>query len=408
MSLYQLEASRGFDGINRKEGVIRGVSVIEGGIEAVGHKLHVDDCCVRQMHDLAVEMGSVPVKLNHGSGADAVVGYLNNFRQDDNRLRADLNLLKAHEKFDHLIEMAERMPAGIGLSASFRGQPEQIGDQKYARVAKLVSVDWVAAPAANTTGLFSAKEDVDASRVDMDSSNPSNADILKALAEFQSHVGEKLTELEEFRSSVLTGFNEAIAEDEELSDEQIDAIIDDMDDDAVEALLAEVEGTAEAEADADSYDDSPDYSEAEAEGEAEPVLAGESAEFAALNDKLDFLLAEREAMIEAAEQDQAQAEFNAAEESVTELAEKYKVAIAENDALRESIRTGNDAGISAPSIGSGDVANDPNATEFEARVDSLMKTENINFSDASERINEDFPTLYEKHLASKGITQLSA
>ena len=112
MSLYQLEASRGFDGINRKEGVIRGVSVIEGGIEAVGHSLHVDDCCVRQMHDLAVEMGSVPVKLNHGSGADAVVGYLNNFRQDDNRLRADLNLIDWQRLGLGSPEMAFDLPTG--------------------------------------------------------------------------------------------------------------------------------------------------------------------------------------------------------------------------------------------------------------------------------------------------------
>ena len=64
-------------------------------------------------------MGQVPVKWNHKTGADAVNGYVTNFHIDGQNLRGEWHLLKTHSQFQQALELAERMPRNIGLSAAF-------------------------------------------------------------------------------------------------------------------------------------------------------------------------------------------------------------------------------------------------------------------------------------------------
>lgn len=145
--------------VDAENGVVRGVSVITAGVTARGHDLEVDDTTVMQMFEKCVEKGTVSVKWNHKTGADAVNGYLNNFRIEGKKLKADWHLLKSHERYEHALELATKMPKNVGLSASFMGKDEVIAGRKHARCSDVVSVDLVASPAANPEGLFESKVD---------------------------------------------------------------------------------------------------------------------------------------------------------------------------------------------------------------------------------------------------------
>jgi hypothetical protein len=141
--------------IDREKGVIHDVSLITAGIEARGHDLHTDDVTLEQVCALANEMGQVPVKWNHKTGADSVNGYVSNFRVAGNKTKADWHLLQSHSQYEHALELAERMPQNIGLSVAFVPLPPETKNGKNcARVEELISVDLVAQPAANPGGLF--------------------------------------------------------------------------------------------------------------------------------------------------------------------------------------------------------------------------------------------------------------
>ncbi|MDX2108759.1 MAG: hypothetical protein SFY80_00815 [Verrucomicrobiota bacterium] len=143
--------------IDKTAGVIRGVSMLTGNMVAKGHPLLVDKTTLQQIHDCAVSMGQVPVKENHKSGAGEVTGFLSNFRIEGNQVKADWNLLKTYPRFEQILETAERMPSGVGLSVAFIGPKQAQFDkagQQLARCAELLSCDYVTSPAANPDGLF--------------------------------------------------------------------------------------------------------------------------------------------------------------------------------------------------------------------------------------------------------------
>jgi len=190
----------GYDRIDRDNGIIYGVCVIQRGVTAEGHGLVVDDRCVTQLHSKAASLEKVPVKMNHKTGIENMVGNLQNFRVEGDKLRADLYLLSEHEKFNFLLQAAETQPTTFGMSVAFRGLPEIRGLQRFARCEKLKAVDIVADPAACPDGLFSAS---DAPPVDTlfagmpadghffeSGSEPSNGEIATAL----NHIGGFLHE----------------------------------------------------------------------------------------------------------------------------------------------------------------------------------------------------------------------
>lgn len=141
------------------DGIIRGVSVITEG-EAKGHDTFIDAETLLSVKACAeTHADGVQVKSNHGTGFESIVGTLRNFRIQGAKLLADLHLLKTHEAFSRILEIAETMPASVGLSISFSGITEEVDGEKYVRCLELYSVDLVDRPAANPSGLFSSVVD---------------------------------------------------------------------------------------------------------------------------------------------------------------------------------------------------------------------------------------------------------
>lgn len=148
-------------GSDIKDGVIRGVSVITTG-EAKGHNVFIDAKSLQTFLSAAQNRpGGVPVKMDHGTGFYHIVGKLENFRIDGESLRADLQLLKTHEQYPRILEMASTMAEAFGLSVSSVASSEEIDGKQYLRCDELNSVDLVDRPAANPTGLFSEPTPVD-------------------------------------------------------------------------------------------------------------------------------------------------------------------------------------------------------------------------------------------------------
>lgn len=197
--------------IDTDNAIIRGVSVITVG-EAKGHGMQVDEETLQQVKAAAeTYSGGLKVKTDHFSGFNQIVGTLKNFVIDGEQLRADLYLLKAHDATERILEMAQLMPDTFGLSISFSGSHEEVGETMFARCNEIYSADLVDAPAANPTGLFSAK--VDSEKKAMDEKQFSEA-IAAALAP----INEKLSAFEAFIGEANTKF-EALAYKPEMPKE---------------------------------------------------------------------------------------------------------------------------------------------------------------------------------------------
>ena len=136
-----------------QETELGGVSILEVG-EAKGHDLFVDKTSLETALKL---MGSakngVKVKMNHGSGLDAVVGFARNPRIEGNKLVADLRLLRNSPHYGLIKEMASEAPDQFGVSLAFVNESETIDGKDYIRPQSIASADLVSSPAA-TNGLF--------------------------------------------------------------------------------------------------------------------------------------------------------------------------------------------------------------------------------------------------------------
>jgi len=217
--------------VDEAQGIIYGVTVITSDVDAKGHDLRVDETTLTQLKECADTMGRVPVKWNHRTGADAVNGYLENFRVVEStskgrpckKLLGDWYLLKSHDRYDHAIELATRMPKMIGLSAAFLGEDEVRGGKTLARCSELLSVDLVANPAANPDGLLEAKFDgiqpasVDNKTIhqtDMDpKTTPASNEpaTLESIAASLSALTQSFTEHKAAQESLNSQFTEALA-----------------------------------------------------------------------------------------------------------------------------------------------------------------------------------------------------
>jgi hypothetical protein len=194
--------------IDAQKAVIAGVSVITVG-EAKGHGMLIDEQTLLQVKEAAESyIGGLKVKTDHYTGFDNIVGTLKNFVIDGEQLRADLYLLKNHDATARILEMAELMPDTFGLSISFSGEHEQTDDTVFARCSEIYSADLVDTPAANPTGLFSAK--VDSTKKAMDEKQ-----FAEALAAALSPINEKLSAFEAFMADATTKFASLEAKPEE-------------------------------------------------------------------------------------------------------------------------------------------------------------------------------------------------
>jgi len=129
------------------------VSILEVG-EAKGHDLFVDAVSLSKALDLMkMAKNGTKVKMNHGSGLEAVVGFARNPRIENNKLVADLRLLKSSPHYSLIKEMASEAPDQFGVSLAFVNESETIDGKDYIRPQSIASADLVSSPAA-TNGLF--------------------------------------------------------------------------------------------------------------------------------------------------------------------------------------------------------------------------------------------------------------
>jgi len=130
-----------------------GVSILEVG-EAKGHDLFVDKTSLETALKLmGGAKNGVKVKMNHGSGLDAVVGFARNPRIEGDKLVADLRLLRNSPHYGLIKEMASEAPDQFGVSLAFVNESETIDGRDYIRPQSIASADLVSSPAA-TNGLF--------------------------------------------------------------------------------------------------------------------------------------------------------------------------------------------------------------------------------------------------------------
>jgi hypothetical protein len=315
------------DKVDTTNAIIRGVSVMTSGLIARGHDLEVDSTTLDQVKTCAESKTEVPVKVDHKSGAAAVCGFLTNFHLDGTKLKADWHLLKTHALKDTILEVAERMPGGVGLSASFlppaKGEKTASG-KKAARCAELLSVDYVTLPAANPDGMFSAK---------VDSSQPANpamtitpeiqAAIDAAVQAATAHLTEQITALQGQLDEAQQG-----ADDQELdlqtlaemSDEELSEL--GLDPAAVDQAIAEHNEAAEAEAGEGEEGELATAGAGEGEGEATGLQANVVAQLTQFAAELRQAKAERDAAEQNAAIEQIETNFDALIDQVTHLQEQ--------------------------------------------------------------------------------------
>jgi hypothetical protein len=137
----------------------KGISVITAG-PALGHGMVIDAETLSQVVEKGNEAGQVKVLSDHSSSVSNIIGYLENFGLDGGRVRADLTLFESHDGFLYFSELISTLPGQIGFSISFSGVPRMADDgTMLADVQTLFSVDLVTTPAANPTGVYSARVD---------------------------------------------------------------------------------------------------------------------------------------------------------------------------------------------------------------------------------------------------------
>jgi hypothetical protein len=158
--------------------LFRGISVITAG-PALGHGMVIDADTLEQVVQAGNDLGQVKVLSDHSSSVSNIIGYLENFTLDGGRVRADLTLFESHEGFAYFSELIGTLPGQIGFSISFSGVPRMAEDgTQLADVSTLLSVDLVTQPAANPTGVYSARVDTRKS-LNMDTTVKESAPVIE-------------------------------------------------------------------------------------------------------------------------------------------------------------------------------------------------------------------------------------
>jgi hypothetical protein len=129
--------------------IIPNVYILSQG-EARGHDLFIDKTSIQKAYDLMAKApNGVKVKMNHGSGLDAVCGFARNPRIEGDKLMADLHLLKSSPHYELVKEMANEAPDQFGVSLAFLNESETIKGKDYIRPQRIESADLVSSPASN-------------------------------------------------------------------------------------------------------------------------------------------------------------------------------------------------------------------------------------------------------------------
>ena len=376
------------DRVDKTNAIVREVSIITAGVTARGHELDVDQTTLKQMLECCSAKGQVPVKANHKSGVQDVTGYLTNFSIRDNKLKADWHILQSYPGREQILETAERMPTGIGLSVAFLGPDKPVveGGRTKARCEEVLSVDYVTMPAANPDGLFAAKID----------SSPNEEIPMNELEQLKAQVAElteRLGKAEAQNQELLSAMNPPSLEDlAQMDDQQLAEL--GVTREEVEAALSEAVQDLENEGGED---------EAEAEAEAAGDEDGEAVGFGAdseggatgLNARLDkvvrYFEAKMEADIaatEAAETGRVETALSALEQEIVQLRTK-------NEALELAAKTSKPARA---------VVELTSASHEFTRLVELSMKEGKSHGAAVAAVMKANPAAYQEYLKNKGVS----
>ena len=141
------------------------VSILTIG-EAKGHNLLIDQKSLEQALEVAQSMKRIKVTMGHGAEVSGILGYIDGFRIDGERLMGDLTLFNTNEA-QFVQHLAQVLPEGFGLSLTFSGVPEEIAGDRFARVTEIYDISVVSNPASNPAGMFSAFCAVDMKKLQM-------------------------------------------------------------------------------------------------------------------------------------------------------------------------------------------------------------------------------------------------
>lgn len=376
--------------IDEVNAVIRGVSVITSGLIARGHDLEVDNITLQQMLSKAQEKGQVPVKVDHKSGAAAVCGFLTNFRIEGAKLKADWHLLESHPQKAQILEVARRMPRGVGLSASFVSpeQPEKTSSGRTAaRCDELISVDYVTLPAANPDGLLSAV-------VDSPETNTMKLDP-ETLAAIKAAVAEATAPL----ATQMTAMQEAMQAGQP-TDEQLPSL-EEFSQMTPEQLAqwgltpADVEGALEAAAQAE------DAAEGAAEDAAAPAAVAATAP-AGAGVGLDALVQQITELSEEVASLKQQKQATQEETLLSSIEGKVELLARENLRLKHALSAGS-IQPAKPTTTPAVSAAGGNKHAFEQRVDALVTERKVSRGKATELAAQENPGLHVEYMQAQGL-----
>jgi hypothetical protein len=154
------------------------VSILTVG-EAKGHNLLIDQTSLKQALAVALSMKRIKVTMGHGAEVSGILGYIDGFKIEGDRLMGDLTLFNTNEA-QFVQHLANVLPEGFGLSLTFSGVPEQVAGDRFARVDEIYDISVVSTPAANPAGMFSAFTAVDMKKLQM---NEAPVEVKKELSE---------------------------------------------------------------------------------------------------------------------------------------------------------------------------------------------------------------------------------
>jgi len=157
---------------------LKNVSILTIG-EARGHNLLIDEKSLEQALAVAQSMKRIKVTMGHGAPVTGILGYIDGFRIEGDRLMGDLTLFNTNEA-QFVQHLAQVLPEGFGMSLTFSGVPEEVAGNRFARVTEIYDCSIVSEPAANPAGMFSAFSTVDMKKLQM---NEAPVEVKKELSE---------------------------------------------------------------------------------------------------------------------------------------------------------------------------------------------------------------------------------
>jgi hypothetical protein len=217
--------------VDAENGRIYGVSLISEG-PALGHGVRADSATLATGLEALQESGSsLPAYITHdgavfGDRITTEIGIYENYRIEDNRLRADFRAFDSFKKdderlYNRLFEIAEKIPNRFGLSIVFLGErvwatddegdipamneepPENaIFREPSIRIVEVDSADFVGSPAANANGLFEKIDNNPLNKMTKEQLQETVTSLESEKTGFESRIEILTTELAEANAKV--------------------------------------------------------------------------------------------------------------------------------------------------------------------------------------------------------------